>query len=58
MGSHPAEAAGILIFLLGFTTLAAGFARGGVLCYVVAAVALAASLFVLHKYQQLQAPAN
>jgi len=56
MGSHPAEAAGVLLFLLGFTAMAAGFARGGALCYVVAVAVLAASLFVLHKYQQLQGP--
>ena len=53
MGSHPAEAAGILIFLVGFTALAAGFARGGVFLYVVAVAVIAASLFVLHKYRQL-----
>jgi hypothetical protein len=55
MGSHPTEAAGILLFLAGFTSLAAGFARGGVLYYLVAVVLVAASLVLFRKCKQFEA---
>ena len=53
MGSTPAEAVGSLIFLAGFTALAAGFALGGALYYVLAVALVAAAFFTLHKYRQV-----
>ncbi len=53
MGATSAEAAGILIFLAGFTALAAAFALGGVLYYVLAVALVAVSFFTLHKYRQV-----
>jgi hypothetical protein len=53
MGSTPAEAIGILIFLSGFTSLAAAFALGGVLYYVLAVALVPVSFFTLHKYRQV-----
>jgi hypothetical protein len=58
MGSNPTEAAGILLFLAGFTSLAAGFARGGVLYYVVAVVLAAGSLVLFRKCKHLEAMAG
>jgi hypothetical protein len=58
MGSSPSEAAGIILFLAGFTLLAAGFARGGVLWYLLGAAVIAASFFVLRVYRQQEAPGS
>jgi len=57
MGSNPTEAAGIVLFLGGFTSLAAGFARGGVVYYVVAVVLVAGSVMLFRKCKHLEAPA-
>jgi hypothetical protein len=54
MGSNPTEAAGIFLFLTGFTALAAGFAQGGVLYYLVAVVLVAGSLVLFRKCKHLE----
>ncbi|MGA2811143.1 MAG: hypothetical protein ABSG16_07075 [Candidatus Acidiferrum sp.] len=54
MGSSPTEAAGIFLFLAGFTALAAGFAQGGVLYYLLAVVLLAGSLVLFRKSKHLE----
>jgi hypothetical protein len=58
MGSNPTEAAGIFVFLAGFTSLAAGFARGDILYYVVAAILVAGSLVLFRKCKHLEAAAG
>ncbi len=58
MGSNATEAAGIFLFLAGFTSLAAGFARGGVLYYLVAVVLIAGSLVLFRRCKHLEAAAG
>jgi hypothetical protein len=55
MGANSTEAAAIFLFLAGFTALAAGFARGGVLYYLVAVVLVAGSLVLFRKCKHLEA---
>lgn len=54
MGSHPTQAVGISIFLLAFAALAAGFAGGGVLMYLLFLVLLGASVALLLKCKAIE----
>ena len=52
MGANPTQAQGILLFLIAFVLLAAGFAAGGSIMYILgglAVLAVACGLFMKAK---------
>jgi hypothetical protein len=49
MGANATQAAAVLLFLIGFTVLAGGFAGGGVILDLVGVVILAGSCFFFLK---------
>ena len=49
MGANTTQAAGLLVFLLAFTCLAAGLAGGGFILLVLAVAMLAGSAFLFMK---------
>jgi len=51
MGAHTTQALGVILFLLGFTALPVGIARGGIIYYLlsVALVGLSVAIFLKCK---------
>ncbi len=58
MGANSTQAFGVTIFLLGFTALAAGIARGGVLYYLFAIALVGASVSIFLKCKPLENSEN
>jgi hypothetical protein len=58
MGAHPMQAVGLTIFLVGFTLLAAGLARGGILYYVAAVALVVVSFAIFVKCKPLENAEN
>jgi hypothetical protein len=58
MGSNPAQAAGVAIFLLAFTVLTVAIYGGKTLLYVLAAALLAGSVAIFLKAKPLENAEN
>jgi hypothetical protein len=54
MGANSTQAVGVTVFLLSFTLLSVGIARGGVMYYLFALVLLGVSLAILMKCKPLE----
>jgi hypothetical protein len=54
MGANSTQAVGVTVFLLSFTLLSVGIARGGVFYYLFALVLLGVSLAILMKCKPLE----
>jgi hypothetical protein len=54
MGANSTQAVGVTVFLLSFTLLSVGIARGGVFYYLFALVLLSVSLAILMKCKPLE----
>ena len=54
MGANSTQAVGVTVFLLSFTLLSVGIARGGVIYYLSALVLLGVSLAILMKCKPLE----
>lgn len=58
MGANKSQGIGILTFLLGFTALSTGLARGGVIYYLASLVLLGLSVVTFLKCKPLENAEN
>jgi hypothetical protein len=58
MGANSTQALGVTIFLLGFTALPVGIARGGVLYYLLAIALVGVSVAIFLKCKPLENSEN
>jgi hypothetical protein len=58
MGANSTQAVGVTTFLLGFTALPAGLARGGVIYYLLAVVLVGVSVAIFLKCKPLENAEN
>jgi hypothetical protein len=58
MGANSTQALGVAAFLLGFTTLAVGIARGGIVYYLLAVALVGISIAVFLKCKPLENAEN
>jgi hypothetical protein len=54
MGANSTQAVGVTVFLLSFTLLSVGLARGGVMYYLSALLLLSVSLAIFVKCKPLE----
>lgn len=58
MGANSTQAIGVMTFLLGFTLLSVGLARGGVIYYLAAVALLGLSIMTFLKCKPLENAEN
>jgi hypothetical protein len=58
MGANSTQAVGVTVFLLGFTALPVGLARGGIIYYLLALVLLGVSVAIFLKCKPLENAEN
>jgi hypothetical protein len=58
LGANSTQALGVTIFLLGFTALAVGLAKGGVIYYLLTAALLGISFAVFMKCKPMENAEN
>ena len=58
MGANSTQALGVAAFLLAFTTLAVGIARGGIVYYLLAIVLVSISVAIFLKCKPLENTEN
>jgi hypothetical protein len=58
MGANSTQARGVAAFLLGFTALAVGIARGGIVYYLLAIALVGVSIAVFLKCKPLENAEN
>ena len=58
MGANKTQAAGLALFLFGFTALSAGLFAGSVLLYIVAGALIVGSVVLLRKCKPWETAGN